>query len=294
MCFVYKFSTQSLFTPLYHLQMLMMIPMFNIGFSQNIVDFYRATTDAFGNFFFLPRDFLYFGGADRVDGYDYHQYRPYLELIGLESGSVLSNTKNFIFVLILLSIVIAILAPVQIFLKWKKPKDNEFTKGYKWVFHLTAIRIPVRLFFLSYSFLILASLSEFAEPLNATYDPNSYSAAVIIYLICVALPIPVLIVWWKTVNVKDNKTLHYSKEFFVGLKDNYFARTYPIVWMVKRLFMMTFIIGFAKTNHVASLVICIILQLEYLVYYCAASPIKSKTYRTLEFFEEVMVLIAYF
>ena len=214
-------------------QLLLLLPLIGSYLPIDIIQFIRSM-----NFSLFDFEFLSLEGnpetEDDVSNVSFEQKNPFLYLIGLESGSSMINLVAVCGLFSIVPVIHAIISIIHFILSCKKV-NNCFSKIVKRVFKELTFGVYVRFLYEIYLFLVLASISEINQFENRHVIRRiSLLVASIVSLFCVMFMTLSVYQWTKAWNQPDLEEMVYFVEFFAGIKGNRKARSYSLMFLLRR------------------------------------------------------------
>jgi cysteine-rich repeat protein len=154
-------SSHSLLQPIYQLQMYLLLPLL-ATMGESTVDFLRSFKILLFSFVQVPTNIVFFSYDTAFDSFGYPQSNPYLYLLDLRSNSSMVNTYNYIWVVMVLAIWLGIIVGLFLYSFEYEPESRR-TKFLKSAIKFTISKLCIRLFMISFVFILLACVSEIME-----------------------------------------------------------------------------------------------------------------------------------
>ena len=258
--------------------MLALLPIFGNKMDEDGVDFLRSLKFLLFSFKELPNNWVFFGFNNLFSIFDYSQDDDYLNLINLDSGSSIVNCYSIIWI----SILIAILFGAAIIIS-SNPKHAQF--GIQAVNSLS--RVSIRLFMFSLVFILLTSASE----------ANNYgriSKGFVSYILLGIWGVFLLLSiysWILRLKGDENQRVAITSEFFQGIKNNSWSRLFIILWILKRIILISFIIFMNNLQNMLKLIFLTSGQLIYIFCIIQLSPFLTLKDNILEVLGEGSYLL---
>ena len=173
-------------------------------------------------------------GWNTYKKYDFERPETYLEVIGVEHASSITNTAKLSTVLAF-AIVVYILVIIYYLISACGNAGANSKKKAKWLFIKFSTLVFLKFISLSFIYILLACIPELFLD---SYDQGggmSQTFALGEFLAMLTLMLFAFICWIYACNsnrLKDNVCL---KDFFRGLKNKDLSRLYPFLWMLRRL-----------------------------------------------------------
>ena len=143
---------------IHHIQLLILTPIIGVTIGVDVEQFYNLIDFFLFNFNWLGKRIIYTTNNDVKPSAGFFQANRYFSLIGLESASAFYNIGQLVFVLFVLFGVSLILA--WIYILFLKKENSKVKKIVTWVFDLVHFTLFIRLFLLSFTFVLLSAFSE--------------------------------------------------------------------------------------------------------------------------------------
>jgi hypothetical protein len=287
-------STSSSFGLINQLQMIMLLPILDSYIPDKILDFIKSMRDSLFNIEFLSTDGLTFLDPFN-EKFDFFQYNLYLYLLGLESGSAIVNVINSLimsfFIIVGHSILFAIylvMAKNSVLLKINSYL-RKFLSVMTFGFYVTLINEV-------YLLLVIAVIYEISN--NDSKSTKEYNSLIMtrimLGLICWYL-VFVLWQWIKSFSPTRFRRMKYFKALFQGLKDNKWARAFPLLSLLKKMLFWIVLFRFTGWDFDDKIGTFLAVELTYLVLIGILRPYVLKVDMFIEFMNEVFYVyfIAY-
>lgn len=209
------------------MQLILILPLIGVPVPDIFIDFNRMIDFCLLAFSPITEGFTSWF-LDSMKQYKYTQNHLYLYLIELETPSTLYNLIGPISMLILIVLVHIVLyftndltlqpKGTSNFMRFVHTTVNYFTYG-----------IYLRLFLLSYLFLLLTSFVEMRDGSENKQHAFSYSVACLVFTFVLGTTIAMFVKWLRTTNLQESSDMKYTKEMFNALKPTKLARSfYPM------------------------------------------------------------------
>jgi cysteine-rich repeat protein len=287
-------SSSSSFGMVNQLQMIILLPLLDTFIPQKIMDFIKAMSDSLFKMEFLPTDDSAF--LDSVnEKFDFFQYNLYLYVIGLESGSAVVNVINLLIVTFMILVVHSMLSLIYLAMTkvWKLLKLLSYLRKL-----LSMMTFGFYVTFLNevYLLVVIVVIYEISNSDSSTRQKSDslLMSRIILSLVCCYL---VLIVWqWtKSFSPTRFKKLRYFKALFEGLRENKWARVFPLLSLLKKMLFWIVVFRFAEWDFDDKIGFFLGVELTYFVLVSILRPYESKVDMFIEFMNEVFYVyfIAY-
>ena len=217
-------------------QIFLLMPLTDAYFPPEIIAFLTGLDFSLFSFSFLPIKII-FGVEAILDLFDYSQSDDYYVDMGFNSGSAFVNHFNLLVVFITISILHLIYYPIYRKVKKWKPKGKVskiVIKMWMFLIEILTFDIYIRLMIEAYLFLTLSSITEiYKSKLSNSEEILSYTMSILIFGLSIAF---IVITFWQWKKSRKPETLSkqfYFKELFMGVKDNWLARSYTLMFLSK-------------------------------------------------------------
>lgn len=291
-------SSHSMLGVIYQIQIMMLIPLIGVDVGEDVVDFYRTIYHVLFSYDFIPEKFIFFGYGNFLNDFKFMESNKYLSLMNIADGSALANMTSFIFTFSTFILVIALIFPGYAYTKDQEPDTNRHKMFRKLIGKATS-KLILRALMLSYVFIMICCASELAHTTRITKGYFSYIFAFAIFCLCAGFIVLAFIIWLIAIKQANYEKLFYSKEFFSGIKNHWSARTYTIMWLLRRFLFVSTVFLLKDADIIYKFAILITSQLLYIIYLCKEIPFEAIKDTITEIMNELFVLaglgyVAYF
>lgn len=281
-------SIQSIFGGIYFLQMMLLVPMTGLYVPTKVSEAIHAMRPALLSFYFLNCDEVSLNEND-LGECGHSQTNPLLHFIGLQSKSTLINAH--IVILIFLVVFVWHVLTLLFSLCIKSESEGCWARFIR--FNLKIMQFP---FYIRYTLpcLMLVSLASVSEAEKADTDTTSklrsfiYSLVAVGYL-CLFFIVS-LVHWIKYAGEEDLEESRFF-QLYETIKPFRWARTYSLVFMLKRVALATFLIlgdDFGKSIRLGVLVG---VQAAYCIYLFVIRPFITPKDNIVEMVPELGFLL---
>ena len=277
----FKQSAMSLSGVIFHFQMLALLPQIGSKMEGDGIDFIRNLKFLMFSFKELQFEWTFLGYYDIKSQFGYPQQNKYLYLINLESASSIVNLYSILWI----SGVVTIMFSIGAFLAFTNISK---TVGNK-IISLTCIG-GIKLFMFSFVFILLASLSEITESKNFENDLESFIISCGIILSCIGFMISSVYAWILALKRDDSQMPSWTSGFFGGMKEGARPRFFIIIWIFRKIVLVSLIQLLGEFSNMAKCGIFITAQLIYIGSLVMLSPFSSLKDSILEVFGEIAFL----
>ena len=228
----FKQSAMSLLGVIFHFQMLALLPQIGSKMEGDGIDFIRNLKFLMFSFKELQFEWTFLGYYDAKSQFDYPQQNKYLYLINLESASSIVNLYSILWI----SGFVIILFSIGIFLFYTQISKILGSK----MISLTSIG-GIKLYMISFVFILLASLSEITESTNFKNDLEPFIISFGIILSCIAFMILSTYAWILTLKEGNLQISSWTSGFFGGMKEGARPRFFIIIWIFRKIVLVSLI-----------------------------------------------------
>ena len=220
---------------IHHIQLLILTPLIGITIGINVEQFYNLIDFFLFNFNWLGKRVVFTSNNDVKPNAGFFQGNRYLTLIGLESASAFYNIGQLLFVFLVLLAVTLVVA--WIYMAINTTQNSNAKKLSTWVFQLFHFNILIRLFLLSFTFVLLCAFSEITISNDTVSQGGSWAFAFGLFIAYIVLAFLIAGQWMLTKKKETKEKLERFEEVFTGCKDTDAARSWPLLWLA-RIFLL--------------------------------------------------------
>jgi len=160
------------------------------------------------------------------------------------------------------------------------------------VANVMVFRVGIRLFFVSYLFLVVNSLNEMMNTYLEHREAASYAIGCITFTSLCFMTFLVYIRWAFSTDSEAKVKFKYTAELVNMTRDTKSAQTYSFVWPLRRLLVAIFVLTLRSTSYFISLSFVLVVQVAYIAYLCVIRPLTSLRAMIFEIVGEIILLIA--
>ena len=287
----YNKRIQGHYAIIFHIQTLIFTPLIGISIGQNVLNFYDYIDSYLFNFNFLGQDVVFTDNDDNRNTYNFYQNNPYLETVGLESGSAFYNLGQVFFVLALLGVVYLVINWLYYLTYNRDRKESNWDKAMKYLHQTFHFAVLIRLFMLTFLFMWMCAMTEIGETNEGIEKGGSWTFA---FLLMIVLGVSIFLAFVHYVATKDQKKKNERvEELFRGTKENNnVARLWPIVWMLRTAFFLVIVSTMNHDSRYAELTIVFVAQILYVLWVAGTTPFTEWVDYAIELLNGVMFLVA--
>jgi len=229
-----------------------------------------------------------------ADWIDFKQTRYKLVIIGVESGSSLSNSISFFFTLV--SIICYHLIVISL-PKCKPIHDKQKcrTKYQKIKIELASLfllSIYIRTLYETFQFLLLISFSDIEHGRLQDGSPElaSFIFSTILVVFCIGF------IMWSVYSFYASDSLEktgprMSREFVAGLKETKKARMYSPISLLRRVLFCLWLIFMSNVGPQVSVGVLLVVQVPYLLFFLIVRPLDEPLANIVESIHELFFTI---
>ena len=280
-----KTTHRSIYDMVNQAQLFILLPWIGMYVPEALVEFNRVIKDGLVSFSYISNSFMP-QLFSFVSSSNYSQGDSYLYLVDLTSGSSVYNTSGLYFVLfVLLLFHFASWIINDLSLKELSPKGCLKLSYY--IINYLSFWIYIRLFLLSFMFILLSTFTEtFNSTAMKTYKASySYSCTILVFSVIAMIVIFIKCIIFTKDGEADSAT--YSKELFRGIKPTKLSRVYYAVFLFRRLLFVTIICSSSSLSPKVKLLAISGLEVIYIIYLFAARPFLSIKDTISDIFNEI-------
>ncbi|CAI2386605.1 unnamed protein product [Moneuplotes crassus] len=278
----YNHSYISIFRTIFHIQMLYLLPLLGDKMGNDGVGFLRNFKFILATFKELPNDWVFFGCRSMFSFLDYSQENSYLPLIGIKSGSAIVNCYNLVWV----SSVLSLLTGVSFLFFWK-PKYPDFAKKMLKVL----FRLAIRIIMLAYIFIAICAFSEIRDYKRVSKGFLSYLISIAFSGVLIFTVALCAYFCLRKIPAEEQVDTSFTIEYFVGVRKDKLARSYIILWFIRRTAFVGVIFMLDYLNNALILTILVLIQLLYILAILQTQAFTTKKDNILEVFNEICYLL---
>ena len=290
-----KKRISSLYSIIHHMQLLILTPLIGVTVGSEVRSFYNFIDFYLFNFNFLGQGVVFTSNNSIKPSTDFHQDNPYLIMIGLESASAFYNIGQLVFVLCMSLIVYLITNWFNTFIQNSKYEKVKVIS--QWIFDVLHFTYIIRLFLLSYTFVVLASFSEITLSNEDVDEGGSWTFALILFLTYVGITGSAFVLWLiQSRAQKENNANYYKRmrEFFRGLKQGRLQKAWEFIWMARALLFVVFACLIKHDGRFWSLSCLLAIQISYVAFVAIFKPFKEWVDYVIELFNGIILAIHLF
>jgi len=261
--------------------MLALLPQIGSKMEGDGIDFIRNLKFLMFSFKELQFEWTFLGYYDAKSQFDYPQQNKYLYLINLESASSIVNLYSILWI----SGFVIILFSIGIFLFYTQISKILGSK----MISLTSIG-GIKLYMISFVFILLASLSEITESTNFKNDLEPFIISFGIILSCIAFMILSTYAWILTLKEGNLQISSWTSGFFGGMKEGARPRFFIIIWIFRKIVLVSLIQLLGEISNLNKWGILVAVQLIYIGSLVMLSLFSSLKDSILEVFGEIAFL----
>lgn len=266
------------------LQLLLLLALTKSSLPDDVINFITGNNFASFSFNFLPIQSLPLFGSPSKWNED-EQKNANLSKIGVENFSSFTNNYSF---LLWLWLTFALQIFVTTLEKWKpKQRENKLIRAYlffiKYLFQFLTFTVYIRMIMEGYQYLLLSSVSEIYYVQDSTVF--SYLFALLIAAFCIAF---VIITSYATAYYDyDPEKFSKTQELYAGLKPIKTVRIYSVFILLRRLVLVSWLIGMSSYNKYPIILFAMIVQFSYLLFMFYLRPFEKLEDNIVELTNEV-------
>lgn len=246
------------------------------------------------NFSFLPNAVIFVDDSSTRPRHLMEQRNEYLDMIGLESGSALYDLGKLIFVAFLVLGVYAVVVAAYL-LTMANTTESKFYKFIKGVFDAFTFSVFIRLYLLAYTYILLCIFSDIAINNRRAGTEGTYVFTWFALVGCVCFYVATFVQWvLSKTNPELFKKLYRFNEAFRGLKENWSARTYPLVFMLRNFFFVVLVCSLDTESKWVKISLFFASQIFFILYLIIVKPFVNWKEFAIEMFNSCMFLLILF
>ena len=265
-------KTFAAYSVIHYIQLHLLLPLIGITMGIEIVSLYNYLDFYLFNFNFLGQRVVFTTNDDVKPRDDFYQDTPYLSLIGLESASAFYNIGQLVFVLCVLFGIYLIVCWFYVFAMQNYPKLRKLAK---WIFDLFHFDVLIRLFLMSYAFVLLATFSELTLSNEDVDEGGSWAFAFILFAVYCVITLLVFVQWVLTNNEDKIKSTDRINEFFRGCKPSILERSWGFYWMFRIFLIVVLASSIRQGGRYWCLTFIFIAQILYFLLVLVLRPFKE-------------------
>lgn len=189
-----KSSAVSIFSVIYQIQIILLLPLANKHMHDNVIYFQRALKFMLFNFSVMPDSMNFMSSA--TDSSHFENSNWYLYAMGFESGSSVTNLGKYLVVFIIYISIIAIFGCFYLY-TFRFEADSLGRVRMKKIMDVVALKSMIRFILASYIFFLLISLPEVSGMYDESGSLGSLLTAYTMLSICLAIFSVALIEWFR-------------------------------------------------------------------------------------------------
>ena len=283
-----KSSAVSIFSVIYQIQIILLLPLANKHMHDNVIYFQRALKFMLFNFSVMPDSMNFMSSA--TDSSHFENSNWYLYAMGFESGSSVTNLGKYLVVFIIYISIIAIFGCFYLY-TFRFEADSLGRVRMKKIMDVVALKSMIRFILASYIFFLLISLPEVSGMYDESGSLGSLLTAYTMLSICLAIFSVALIEWFRFMKQSTRGKAVIFRELFNGLNDSNYARFYPVLWITRRIMFVVVLTCFGSLlSGVAKLCILLAGQFTYLLYFFGGKVMVHGKDKAFEIINEVGIL----
>jgi len=272
------------------LQMLMLLRVVDVEMGDLLTDFYRILSGAWLTFDFIPDSWVFFGNGGMFEWLDHRQNVPYLKLFGFRSGSALFNMKYILFVVLLIAIPAIVCITLSLIIR-KCLKESKIRTILNKVANVMVFRVGIRLFFVSFLFLVVNSLNEMMNTYLEHREAASYTFGCITFTLLCFVTFLIYTRWVFSTHSDSKSQFIYTSELINMTRETRLAHSYSFVWPLRRLLVAIFVMTLRSTPYYYSVGFILLVQITYIAYLSAVRPLTSIRAMIFEIGGEVIFIV---
>jgi hypothetical protein len=212
--------------------------------------------------------------------------------MGFESGSTLENFGKFGAVVgVILVTLICVLIGYLIMIG--ASPTNGVKTGLRKMIDFIVTKVYIRLFMLAYVFLLLTAIPEAMDKQDESSMNGSMYAAYVVSAVCIGLLTISIIEWIRFFNPSKFEKAYWFKEMFSGLHSSNYARLYPVIWISRRLILVTFLIYFDNLSYLIKTCVAALIHITFLIYLLIKPVFATKVDKLYEITNESGLIICF-
>ena len=274
---------------IHHIQLLILTPLIGITIGINVEQFYNLIDFFLFNFNWLGNGVVLTSNNDVKPRAGFFQKNKYLPLIGLESASAFYNIGQLLFVFLVLLGVTLIVG--WAYMAIKTTQNSNAKKLSTWVFQIFHFGILIRLFLLSFTFVLLCAFSEIAISNVLISQKGSWAFALILFITYIGLSLLIIGQWALTRKEETKEKLERFEEVFRGCKDTNVARLWPILWLARIFFFVVVFALLRDGSKFVTLTLGLIASILYTVAVILMKPFQEWVDYYVEIINGVMLSV---
>lgn len=290
----FKSPTISVYSVVCYFQCMILTPLLGIYMHSEVKSFFEYLNFMLFNFSFLPNVVIFVDDSSTRPRQLMEQRNEYLDMIGLESGSALYDMGKLIFVAFLVLGVYSVVTAAYL-LTMANTTESKFYKFIKGVFDAFTFSVFIRFYLLAYTYILLCIFSDIAINNRRAGTEGTYIFAWFALVGCVCFFAATCVQWvLSKTHPETFKKLHRFNEAFRGLKENWSAHSYPLVFMLRNFFFVVLVCSLDTESKWVKISLFFTSQVFYIIYLIAVRPFLNWKEFIIEMFNSCMFLLALF